>query len=55
VVQKFYRGMLHSIVVFDQGIPIRILSENTCLEAYFQKNNTTFESNIYFQKLDMVQ
>lgn len=42
VVQKFYRGMLHSIVVFDQGIPIRILSENTCLEAYFQKNNTTF-------------
>lgn len=38
VVQKFYRGMLHSVVVIDRGIPIRTLSENACLEAFFQGN-----------------
>lgn len=38
VVQQFYRGMLHSIIVVDRGRPIETLTENTCVEAFFQSN-----------------
>lgn len=36
VVQKFYRGFLHSVVVVDKGTNIGIISERACIEAFFQ-------------------